>query len=83
MEPTVATQYGDVPLEKLIHHYAVYREQEKKKAEKRNEFNQTEEGKELNRSRAKSYYERNRELILAKRKAKYIQKKLEAAIENE
>lgn len=72
---TVTTSFGDVPLEKLVKHYEAEKKREQKKAEKRLEFLQTDAGKEWNRSKAKAYYERNREKVLAKRKAIYVSKK--------
>ena len=75
---TVSTSFGDVPIEKLRHLYETYKQNEEKKAEKRRAFLQTEEGKIQNRKRAKEYYERNRDVIKAKAKAKYIPKKARA-----
>jgi hypothetical protein len=74
---TVKTTYGDVPLERLIHVYEVYRASEQRKYVKRMEFFQTDEGKALNRSRYKAYYERNKEKVNEKNKARYMAKKME------
>lgn len=65
------TEYGIVNTEELIRVYHLWKKMMKKNIEKRNEFNKTDEGKEVNRQRAKKYYEGHRETILAKRKAKY------------
>jgi len=65
------TDYGKVSREELVRVYHLWKKMIAKNVEKRNEFNQTEQGKELNRERAKMYYERNREKILLKRKAQY------------
>lgn len=72
---TVATSIGDVPLEKLVKHYETYVNQEKRKYQKRLDYLATPEGKEWNRLRAKSYYERNKQKVLEKRKAAYQAKK--------
>jgi hypothetical protein len=74
-QPTIHTAYGDVPVEALIKSYERERTQAQKKAEKRMEFLQTDEGKEWNRGKAKAYYERNKELIAEKRKRYYAEKK--------
>lgn len=74
---TVKTSYGDVTLERLVHVYELYRASELRKQAKRMEFNQTEEGKALNRTRYKAYYERNREKVNEKNKARYMVKKAE------
>lgn len=73
--PTYKTEYGDIPLDRLIHVYNVYRASELRKQAKRYEFFQTDEGKALNRSRSKSYYERNKEKVKEKNKARYHAKK--------
>lgn len=76
---TVPTSYGDISIERLRHLYETYKRNEDKKAEKRKVFLQTEEGKVWNRQRAKEYYEKNRETIKAKAKAKYVPKKTPAS----
>ncbi len=65
------TNYGKVSTEELIRVYHLWKNLMKKNIERRNEFNQSAEGKQLNRERAKKYYEEHRDEILAKRKAKY------------
>ena len=65
------TDYGKVSTEELIRVYHLWKKLIKKNVERRNEFNQSDEGKELNRMRAKKYYEEHRDEILAKRKARY------------
>lgn len=65
------TDYGKVSTEELIRVYHMWKKMVKKSVERRHEFNQSEEGKELNRQRAKKYYEEHRDEILAKRKARY------------
>lgn len=72
---TVATSFGEVPLETLVKRYESERQREAKKYEKRLEFIQTDEGKAWNRAKAKAYYERNKEKILLKRKEIYKSKK--------
>lgn len=74
MDP-IETKYGKVTLETLIGHYEKYREQEAKKYEKRKEFFQTEAGRQYQRKRAKMYYEKNKELVNMKNKARYLAKK--------
>jgi hypothetical protein len=65
------TEYGKVSTEELIRVYHMWKKMIKHNVERRNEFNQSVEGKELNRERAKKYYQEHRDEILAKRKAKY------------
>jgi hypothetical protein len=72
----VTTAYGEVDVSTLIHHYEVYKKAEEKKYEKRLEFLLTDEGKEWNRKKSKSYYERNKQTILAKRKELYEPKRV-------
>ena len=72
---TVPTQFGDVPLDTLVKRYEMEKKRDAKKYEKRLAFLATDEGKEWNRERAKSYYQRNKEAVLAKRKAWYQAKK--------
>ena len=72
---TVATSFGEIPLEKLVKHYEAEKKREQKKAEKRLEYLQTDEGKQWNRNRSKQYYEKHKAQVLAKRKAKYVSKK--------
>ena len=62
------TDFGKVSTEELIRVYNLWKKMTKKNVEKRNEYNQTEEGKEKNRARARVYYESHRELILEKRR---------------
>ena len=71
---SIPTEYGNVTLERLLEVYHSYKKQENRKNEKRKEFLQTPEGKEQNRQRAKSYYERNKEVIREKARSKYIKK---------
>ncbi len=66
----VQTEYGEQEIEEVIRCYNLWKALMKKNIEKRHEFNQTEEGKQKNRERAKIYYERNRDLILEKRRLK-------------
>lgn len=72
---TIKTAHGDVPLDKLVHLYELYKVQEDKKAAKRLAFLQTDEGKAYNRSRSKAYYEKNKEMVREKNKARYQAKK--------
>lgn len=71
MDKEYQTDYGTVKAAELIRVYGLWKKMIDKQVEKRNAFNQTEEGKQKNRSRAKDYYQRHKEEILAKRKAKY------------
>ena len=65
----VNTAYGEMTVAELV----VYAEKWKRLMEKHNalrhRYNQTEEGKIKNREKAKSYYERNRDKVLEKRRA--------------
>lgn len=70
----ITTAYGQVTLERLVEVYNLYKKHESRKAEKRKEFLQTEEGKQYNRERAKSYYERNKDAIRVKARSKYVKK---------
>lgn len=69
METTtpVTTQFGDVPLAALILAY----EQKKQKMHDRNEWFKTDAGKAYNRMKAKQYYDKHKEEVLAKRAARY------------
>lgn len=70
------TSYGKVSVERLVHCYEVYKAQEEKKMEKKRAYLQTEEGKQWNRAHSKAYYEKNKETIKAKAKARYAPKKV-------
>ena len=50
-------------------------ENEKRRNERRKAYFQTEAGKEYNRQKAKNFYQRHRDEILAKRKEQYQTKK--------
>ena len=76
---TATTEFGEVPVDVLVKHYELERRREARKYAKRLEFLQTDEGKTLNRLHSKEYYERNKAAILARRKAKYQEKKLNSA----
>lgn len=75
MEPEYTTEYGKVPVSELVRYYEMHKRMLDRIAAKKNEYNQTEEGKQKNREHAKQYYEKNREKILEKRKIKYQAKK--------
>lgn len=64
------TEFGKVKVEELIRVYGLWKTQITKANERRVEFLQTEEGKQWNRDNARRYYERHREEILARKKAK-------------
>ena len=68
----VQTDHGEQEIEEVIRCYNLWKNLMLKNIDRRNEYNQTEEGKTKNRERAKVYYERHKEEILAKRKAKYL-----------
>jgi hypothetical protein len=72
---TVTTSFGEVPLDVLVKRYELEKKRDVKKYERRIAYLQTDEGKEWNREKAKAYYERNKEKVLAKRKAMYEAKK--------
>jgi hypothetical protein len=63
----VTTTYGQVPLEELVKAY----EQKKKITDAKLEWYKTDAGKEYNRRKAKEYYERNKEKVLAKAAERY------------
>lgn len=69
---TVATSFGDVPLETLVKRYESEKQREARKYEKRLAFLQTDAGKEWNRAKAKAYYEKHKTEVLAKRKDWYM-----------
>jgi len=66
-EVLVKTSYGEVTLETLIRVY----ETSRKHSQKRDDWFKTEEGKAYQRQKAKQYYEKNREKVLAKRAEAY------------
>lgn len=72
---TVDTSFGTIPLEILVKRYENEKKREAKKYEKRLEYLGTDEGKEWNRARAKSYYDSHKDQICEKRKAWYLKKK--------
>jgi hypothetical protein len=67
MESPVTTQFGTVPLSALILAY----EQKKQKIQARNDWFKTDAGKEYNRMKAKQYYDKHKEAVLAKRAIRY------------
>ena len=75
MDTQIATKYGSVSLEKLVAVYERHKEHDQKNAERRHEYNQTEEGKQKNRERAKAYYETHRVAMIEKRKEAYHKRK--------
>lgn len=76
LEMDITTEHGEVPLSRLVHVYNVYMAGEKRKAEKRKEFLQTDEGKAWNRVKYKCYYDKNKEKVNEKNKARYHAKKM-------
>lgn len=72
---TVQTSYGEVPLEVLVNRFETFKAKNRESYLKRAEYLKSEEGKEWNRQRAKAHYEKHKEEILAKRKAKYVSRK--------
>lgn len=71
----VQTEYGEQELDEVIRCYNLWKKMMAKNIGRKNEWNQTDEGKNKNRQNAKSYYQRHKEEILAKRKASYVSKK--------
>jgi hypothetical protein len=67
MDSPVKTQFGEVPLADLVRAY----EQKKQKLHERAEWFKTDAGREYNRMKAKQYYDKNKEKILAKRTERY------------
>lgn len=63
----VQTSYGQVPLQVLLHAF----EKKKQYENNKKEWLKTDAGKEYQRKKAKEYYERHREEVLAKRAARY------------
>jgi hypothetical protein len=78
----VATAFGEVDESVLVHHYELYKKNEKKKYEKRLQYLTTDEGRDWNREKSNSYYERNKDKILEKRKAKYVSRKKKSPVSN-
>ena len=68
-EPTlrVKTAYGEVPLQALMDAY----EKKKQYEQSKKVWLKTDAGREYQRKKAKQYYEKNREKVLAKRAARY------------
>jgi hypothetical protein len=68
MEATlIQTNYGTVPLTALLHAYEKRKQYEAAKLV----ASKTPEGRAYNRQKAKEYYERNRDKVLAKRALQY------------
>lgn len=65
----VQTEVGEYEQEEIVRGFVLWKNLIQKANTKRWEKNQTEEGKAMNRARSKAYYERNKEKVLAKRKA--------------
>lgn len=67
MSSTASESVPSVPMEYLMKLYEARQKQNARKAE----WAKTEEGKAYNRKKAKEYYERNKDKVLEKRKARY------------
>lgn len=69
MDPTtlIQTSYGTVPLASVLHAY----EQKKKHSAIQSLKQKTPEGKAYSRLKAKEYYQRHKDKVLAKRAARY------------
>lgn len=67
MDAKIQTAYGEVPLQALLNAY------EKKKQYEANKKNwlKTDAGREYNRQKAKEYYDKHKDQILAKRASRY------------
>lgn len=63
----VQTAYGEVPLQKLLDAF----EKTKQWQENKKVWLKTEAGKEYNRQKAKEYYQRHKDQVLAKRAIRY------------
>ena len=71
----IQTNFGSVTVDELVRIYNIYKTRDRKNQQRRLVYNQTEEGRDKNRERASSYYERNRDAVLEKRKEWYQKKK--------
>lgn len=71
----ISTQFGAVAVDELIRVYNNHKASNLRAQEKRKQWIQTDEGKQYNRTRAKNYYQKNKEAILEKRKTMYADKK--------
>lgn len=67
----INTPHGNVSLGELIRVYDTHKKANLRHQAKRQAFNQTEQGKELNRQRSKDYYYKHRAEILEKRAEQY------------
>ena len=63
----VQTSYGEVPLQTLLDAF----EKKKQYEQAKKEWLKTDAGKEYQRKKAKDYYNRHRDQVLAKRAARY------------
>jgi len=73
---TVATEFGTVSIDEVVRVYNMVKRRDRRAAERRNAIiANNDELKEKCRDRARSYYDRNKEAILAKRKESYANKK--------
>lgn len=75
METKVQTAYGEMTIPELVRYYEMWRAMMIKHNENKNKYNQTDEGREKNRERAREYYDRNRDKVLEKRRAKREEEK--------
>ena len=67
MDSKIQTAYGEVSLQTLLNAF----EKKKQYEETKKEWLKTDAGKEYQRKKAKQYYEKHREEVLAKRAARY------------
>ena len=68
METKVKTAYGEMTVAELVKYTEMWKAMAKKHNDLKCKYNQTDEGKEKNRERARDYYERNRDKVLEKRR---------------
>jgi hypothetical protein len=70
----VQTDFGEQTIEEVVKGYTLWKRYMERCNTKRWLRNQTEEGKQANRAKAKAYYEQNKDKVLEKRRLERAQK---------
>ena len=71
MNTKIQTAYGEYTIDELVYYTELWKQSLEKQNNRKRIYNRTEEGKQKNNTKAKQYYEKHKEEILAKRKQKY------------
>ena len=77
----IPTNFGEVEVDELVRIYNIYKRRDAKNQNRRKQVLSTEAGREKNRERSRSYYHRNKDIVLEKRKQEYQKKKNDQSTE--